>query len=108
MIYLKNCSFGVKQQSLIPNDKFLCNFNSGPLTIWLFFYSNPDALYYHREVLCYSLDKLRIELLTVTSCKGMIDEEEPRFDEHLFPEKETKRCKKFRGKRVSVSACVIL
>jgi hypothetical protein len=38
----------------------------------------------------------------------MIDEEEPRFDEHLFPEKETKRCKKFRGKRVSVSACIIL
>jgi len=38
----------------------------------------------------------------------MIDEEEPRFDEHLFPDKETKRCKKFRGKRVSVCACIIL
>ena len=32
----------------------------------------------------------------------MLDEEEPRFDENLFPEKETKRCKKFTGKRVSI------
>ncbi|VDH95469.1 Hypothetical predicted protein [Mytilus galloprovincialis] len=62
--------------------------------------SNPDALYYHREAICYSLDKLRIELITISSCKGIMDEEEPRFDENLFPDKETKRCKKFRGKRV--------
>lgn len=65
-----------------------------------YYFSNPDAIYYHRELLCHSLDKLRIELITISSCKGIMDTEEPRFDENLFPDKDAKRCKKFQGKRV--------
>ncbi|XP_060078160.1 cytosolic carboxypeptidase-like protein 5 [Ylistrum balloti] len=62
--------------------------------------SNPDSIYYHRELLCKSLDNLRIELVTISSCHGIVDEEEPRFDSNLFPEKDVPRPKKFRGKRV--------
>ncbi|KAL8590379.1 hypothetical protein ACOMHN_011593 [Nucella lapillus] len=60
----------------------------------------PNAIYYHHELLCYSLDKLRVDLLTITSCHGMTDYREPRFDKNLFPDKDTPRCRKFRGKRV--------
>lgn len=62
--------------------------------------SNPDSIYYHREVLCKSLDNLRIELVTISSCHGLLDEDEPRFDSNLFPEKDVPRPKKFKGKRV--------
>lgn len=62
--------------------------------------SNPDSIYYHRELLCKSLDNLRIELVTISSCHGIVDEEEPRFDSNLFPDKDVPRPKKFRGKRV--------
>lgn len=63
--------------------------------------SAPDSIYYHRELLCYSLDKLRIDLITITSCHGIINENEPFFDSNLFPERNTEpRCKKFKGKRV--------
>ncbi|XP_076440086.1 cytosolic carboxypeptidase-like protein 5 isoform X2 [Babylonia areolata] len=62
--------------------------------------SPPNAIYYHRELLCYSLDKLRVDLLTITSCHGMTNYREPRFDKNLFPNKEIPRCRKFRGKRV--------
>lgn len=63
--------------------------------------SEPNSIYYHRELLCYSLDKQRIDLVTITSCHGIIDENEPYFDTNLFPEKEP-RCKKFKGKKVFV------
>ncbi|KAL4236440.1 Cytosolic carboxypeptidase-like protein 5 [Mactra antiquata] len=61
----------------------------------------PDNIYYHREVLCYSLDRQRIDLITISSCHGILDENEPFFDCNLFPEKNTEqRCRKFKGKRV--------
>ncbi|XP_060603344.1 cytosolic carboxypeptidase-like protein 5 isoform X5 [Ruditapes philippinarum] len=63
--------------------------------------SAADSIYYHRELLCYSLDKLRIDLITISSCHGIINENEPHFDSNLFPERNTEqRCKKFKGKRV--------
>ncbi|XP_061175030.1 cytosolic carboxypeptidase-like protein 5 isoform X2 [Saccostrea echinata] len=62
--------------------------------------SPKDSIYYHRELLCHSIDKLRIDLVTVSSCHGISSETEPRFDHNLFPEKDVPRCKKFRGKRV--------
>ncbi|NXQ88320.1 CBPC5 protein, partial [Nyctibius grandis] len=62
--------------------------------------SSPlDSVYYHRELLCHSLDKLRVDLLTVTSCHGMLDKREPRLDK-LFPDTSTPRPRRFAGKRV--------
>ncbi|XP_068535246.1 cytosolic carboxypeptidase-like protein 5 isoform X2 [Anas acuta] len=62
--------------------------------------SSPlDSVYYHRELLCHSLDKLRVDLLTVTSCHGMQEKREPRLDK-LFPDTATPRPRRFSGKRV--------
>ncbi|NXW81807.1 CBPC5 protein, partial [Alopecoenas beccarii] len=62
--------------------------------------SSPlDSVYYHRELLCHSLDKLRVDLLTITSCHGMLEKREPRLDK-LFPETSTPRPRRFAGKRV--------
>ncbi|XP_043918798.1 cytosolic carboxypeptidase-like protein 5 isoform X2 [Protopterus annectens] len=61
--------------------------------------SPPDSLYYHRELLCHSLDNLRVDLLTITSCHGMMAEREPRL-EKLFPDNFTHRPHRFMGKRV--------
>uniref|UniRef100_A0A8D0FNQ3 Cytosolic carboxypeptidase-like protein 5 n=1 Tax=Strix occidentalis caurina TaxID=311401 RepID=A0A8D0FNQ3_STROC len=58
-----------------------------------------DSVYYHRELLCHSLDKLRVDLLTVTSCHGMLEKREPRLDK-LFPDTSTPRPRRFAGKRV--------
>uniref|UniRef100_K7FHM0 Cytosolic carboxypeptidase-like protein 5 n=1 Tax=Pelodiscus sinensis TaxID=13735 RepID=K7FHM0_PELSI len=58
-----------------------------------------DSIYYHRELLCRSLDGLRVDLLTVTSCHGMQEEREPRLD-NLFPEEATPRPHRFAGKKV--------
>ncbi|NXJ86606.1 CBPC5 protein, partial [Trogon melanurus] len=62
--------------------------------------SSPlDSVYYHRELLCHSLDKLRVDLLTITSCHGMLEKREPRLDK-LFPDMATPRPRRFTGKRV--------
>ncbi|KAJ8355491.1 hypothetical protein SKAU_G00182850 [Synaphobranchus kaupii] len=62
--------------------------------------SSPlDSVYYHREALCLSLDGHRVDLITITSCHGMMDEREPRLDK-LFPESHTPRPHRFAGKRV--------
>nr|XP_033795625.1 LOW QUALITY PROTEIN: cytosolic carboxypeptidase-like protein 5 [Geotrypetes seraphini] len=58
-----------------------------------------DSLYYHREPLCQSLDGLHVDLLTVSSCHGMLDEREQRLDK-LFPDKCTLRPHCFIGKKV--------
>ncbi|XP_053106764.1 cytosolic carboxypeptidase-like protein 5 isoform X2 [Hemicordylus capensis] len=58
-----------------------------------------DSVYYHRELLCYSLDRLRVDLLTITSFHGMQEEREARL-EKLFPDKNTPRPHHFVGKRV--------
>ncbi|XP_067999178.1 cytosolic carboxypeptidase-like protein 5 isoform X3 [Melanerpes formicivorus] len=62
--------------------------------------SSPlDSVYYHRELLCHSLDKLQVDLLTITSCHGMLEKREPRLDK-LFPDTSTPRPRRFTGKRV--------
>uniref|UniRef100_A0A8C5MK22 Cytosolic carboxypeptidase-like protein 5 n=1 Tax=Leptobrachium leishanense TaxID=445787 RepID=A0A8C5MK22_9ANUR len=61
--------------------------------------SPSDSVYYHRELLCHSLDNLRVDLLTITSCHGMTAEREPRLDK-LFPDTSTPRPCRFMGKRV--------
>ncbi|XP_060129213.1 cytosolic carboxypeptidase-like protein 5 isoform X3 [Zootoca vivipara] len=61
--------------------------------------SSLDSIYYHRELLCYSLDKLRVDLLTISSFHGLREEREARL-EKLFPDKHTPRPHTFTGKRV--------
>lgn len=58
-----------------------------------------DSVYYHRELLCQSLDGHRVDLITVTSCHGMMEEREARLDK-LFPDCATPRPHRFTGKRV--------
>ncbi|XP_070781950.1 cytosolic carboxypeptidase-like protein 5 isoform X2 [Enoplosus armatus] len=61
--------------------------------------SAPGSVYYHRELLCDSLDGNRVDLLTVTNCNGMQEEREPRLPK-LFPDAKTPRPHRFSGKRV--------
>ncbi|XP_048841776.1 cytosolic carboxypeptidase-like protein 5 isoform X2 [Brienomyrus brachyistius] len=58
-----------------------------------------DSVYYHRELLCHSLDGHRVDLITITSCHGMMEERETRLDK-LFPDGATPRPHRFAGKRV--------
>uniref|UniRef100_A0A3Q2ZX87 Cytosolic carboxypeptidase-like protein 5 n=1 Tax=Kryptolebias marmoratus TaxID=37003 RepID=A0A3Q2ZX87_KRYMA len=61
--------------------------------------SAPGTVYYHRELLCHSLDGNRVDLLTVTNCSGMQDEREARLPK-LFSDTNTPRPHRFSGKRV--------
>lgn len=61
--------------------------------------SAPGSVYYHRELLCHSLDGNRVDLLTVTNCSGMQEEREPRLPQ-LFPDTNTPRPHRFASKRV--------
>ncbi|XP_028460271.1 cytosolic carboxypeptidase-like protein 5 isoform X4 [Perca flavescens] len=61
--------------------------------------SEPDSVYYHRELLCHSLDGNRVDLITVTNCNGMQHEREPRLPK-LFPDANTPRPHRFSSKRV--------
>ena len=65
--------------------------------------SDSSSIYYHREALCYSLDRLRVDLITVSSRDGMLPSLEPRFDSHLFPDRDVPRCMDFAKKRVRIS-----
>ncbi|XP_068433049.1 cytosolic carboxypeptidase-like protein 5 isoform X2 [Clinocottus analis] len=58
-----------------------------------------DRIYYHRELLCHSLDGNRVDLITVTNCNGMQEEREPRLPK-LFPDTNTPRPHRFSSKRV--------
>ncbi|KAK7492909.1 hypothetical protein BaRGS_00015856 [Batillaria attramentaria] len=82
-----------QEQMTALDDKFAKCINMTPE-------SPKDGIYYYRELLCESLDKLRIDLITITSCHGMTKYLEPRFDCNLFPDKNKPRCRKFKGKRV--------
>ncbi|KAF4114998.1 hypothetical protein G5714_005221 [Onychostoma macrolepis] len=62
-------------------------------------HSPLESIYYHRELLCYSLDGHRVDLITVSSCHGLLEEREPRL-ERLFPDLGTPRPHCFSGKRV--------
>ncbi|XP_074640574.1 cytosolic carboxypeptidase-like protein 5 isoform X1 [Tubulanus polymorphus] len=63
---------------------------------------STQSVYYHRELLCYSLQKLRVDLITISDHNAISEEEEPRFDDKLFPDTRSPRCKKFDSKRVYV------
>ncbi|XP_050715046.1 cytosolic carboxypeptidase-like protein 5 isoform X2 [Eriocheir sinensis] len=57
------------------------------------------TLYYHRELLAYSLDRWRVDLLTVSSHSGRAEEREDRLP-GLFPVPSQLRPHRFPGKKV--------
>ena len=59
-----------------------------------------DSIYYQRELLCHSLDGLRIDLLTISSYHGITMETEPRLP-GLFPDVCSDRSQVFKDKKVS-------
>lgn len=67
------------------------------------YYRGDNEIYYHRELFSQSLDGLRIDLLTISSYKGISEKREPKYDPQLFPDKNSIRCRNFTGKRVSGS-----
>lgn len=99
-----------KTQTLIlfPILPYFCHLSN----LWSFVFSHcppqilsaPSTVYYHRELLCNSLDGNRVDLLTVTNCSGMQEEREPRLPK-LFPDASTPRAHCFPGKKVQ--RCVI-
>ena len=64
-------------------------------------FSAKSSIYYKRELLCYSLDRQRVDLITISDGHGLTDVEEPRFDDKLFPNRNEPRCKWITGKQVS-------
>lgn len=58
-----------------------------------------DDIYYYRELLTHSVEKRRIELLTITSFHGIQNTREERL-RNLFPEDKTPRCHTFKNKKV--------
>lgn len=59
-----------------------------------------NDIYYHRELLTQSLKGLRVDLITVSSYEGILDEKEQRLP-NMFPDYKIERSRKFVGKRVS-------
>ncbi|XP_019547822.2 uncharacterized protein LOC109418093 [Aedes albopictus] len=58
-----------------------------------------DDIYYYRELLTHSVEKRRIELLTITSFHGIQNTREERL-RNLFPDDKTPRCHTFKNKKV--------
>ncbi|XP_026737476.1 cytosolic carboxypeptidase-like protein 5 isoform X4 [Trichoplusia ni] len=59
---------------------------------------SPDDIYYYRECLVYSLEGRRVDLLTITSHHGILNEREERL-KNLFPDSQ-ERPFKFQNKKV--------
>ena len=72
-----------------------------PLACWSLAFSNVHThpAIFCRELLCYSLEGLRVDLLTISSCDGITTDQEPRFP-GLFPDASQERARTFKGKKV--------
>ncbi|GAB0098302.1 cytosolic carboxypeptidase-like protein 5 [Sergentomyia squamirostris] len=58
-----------------------------------------SEIYFYRELLTYSVEKRRVDLITISSYHGICDDREQRL-ENLFPEKIRHRCHTFRNKKI--------
>ncbi|XP_055610573.1 uncharacterized protein LOC129757387 isoform X2 [Uranotaenia lowii] len=58
-----------------------------------------DDIYYYRELLTHSVERRRIELLTITSFHGIQATREERL-QNLFPDDKTPRCHTFKHKKI--------
>ncbi|XP_053688151.1 uncharacterized protein LOC128737518 isoform X2 [Sabethes cyaneus] len=58
-----------------------------------------DDIYYYRELLTHSVERRRIELLTISSFHGIQTTREERL-RNLFPEDKTPRCHTFKNKKI--------
>lgn len=61
---------------------------------------NDDDIYYCRECVCYSLEKRRVDLITISSRHGITDVREKRL-KSLFPENKD-RPYRFKNKKVYI------
>lgn len=59
------------------------------------------GIYFHRDTLCFSNDGLKVDLITISSMKGITDSEEEHLN-NLFPDKTKKRALKFTEKKVLI------
>ena len=67
---------------------------------------SENAIYFHRELLCYSLEGRRVDLITVSSCDGITSEREDRIY-RLFPDTATGRAHRFNGKKVILHGILV-
>ncbi|XP_058464870.1 uncharacterized protein LOC131438701 isoform X3 [Malaya genurostris] len=58
-----------------------------------------DDIYYYRELLTHSVERRRVELLTITSFHGIQTAREERL-RNLFPDEKTPRCHTFKNKKI--------
>ncbi|XP_055528615.1 uncharacterized protein LOC129720831 isoform X1 [Wyeomyia smithii] len=58
-----------------------------------------DDIYYYRELLTHSVERRRIELLTISSFHGIQTVREERL-RNLFPDEKTPRCHTFKNKKI--------
>ena len=63
-------------------------------------HSHGTDIYFHRELLCKSLENRRIDLITVSSHLGISKEQEERLT-NIFPDVTNERAFKFYGKKVT-------
>lgn len=86
-------SYGELQASLNMIDSKLLRLNN------ILAQPRPDDIYYHREVVCYSLEGRRVELLTISSYHSITTVREVRLP-NLFPDVDTLRPFQFLDKKV--------
>ena len=60
-------------------------------------------IYFHRELLCYSYEGRRVDLITITSCSGISRQREDRIY-GLFPDASIDRPHRFHGKKVMLQS----
>ncbi|XP_058837129.1 uncharacterized protein LOC131693378 isoform X3 [Topomyia yanbarensis] len=58
-----------------------------------------DDIYYYRELLTHSVERRRVELLTISSFHGIQTAREQRL-RNLFPDEKTPRCHTFKNKKI--------